>query len=109
MQSCELACRSPRRFGATLSFKLRIPSRIPILYVILGVLVAISVVPMYFYSAKVESDNSKTLKTNEKLLQNTVTRSLADDISQHEASLRLMLANLSAAIQIASGGDIGGR
>ncbi|PYX22481.1 MAG: hypothetical protein DMG82_14460, partial [Acidobacteria bacterium] len=48
-------------------------------------------------------------KTNEKLLQNTVTRSLADDISQHEASLRLMLANLSAAIQIASGGDIGGR
>jgi len=95
--------------SATLSLKVSNPARIPILYVILGVLVAISVVPMYFYSAKVESDNSKTLKTNEKLLQNTVTRSLADDISQHEASLRLMLANLSAAIQIASGGDIGGR
>jgi len=43
------------------------------------------------------------------LLQNTVTRSLADDLSQHERSLRMMLANLSSAIKIASGGDIGSR
>jgi HD-GYP domain-containing protein (c-di-GMP phosphodiesterase class II) len=84
------------------------PARVPILYVIFGVLVAISVVPMYFYSAQVESNNRERLKTNEMLLQNTVTRSLADDISQHEASLRLMLGNLSSAIQIASGGDISG-
>ena len=41
------------------------------------------------------------------LLQNTVTRSLADDLAQHERSLRMMLANLSSAIQVASGGDIG--
>ena len=67
-----------------MSLKASNPARIPILYVILGVLVAISVVPMYFYSAKVESDNRDRLKTNEKLLQNTVTRSLAEDISQHE-------------------------
>jgi len=91
-----------------LSLKLPIPARIPILYVILGVLVAISVVPMYFYSAKMESINRDRLKTNEMLLQNTVTRSLADDLSQHEASLRMMLANLSAAIQISSAGDIEG-
>ena len=90
-----------------MSLKLPIPARIPILYVILGVLVAISTVPMYFYSAQVESINRDRLKTNEMLLQNTVTRSLADDISQHEASLRMMLANLSSAIQVASGGDIG--
>src|SRR5438876_373472 len=106
MQSCELACRSPRRFGATLSFKLRIPSRIPILYVILGVLVAISVVPMYFYSGQVESINRDRLITNERLLQNTVTRSLADDISQHQQTLQMMLANLSSAAQGTSGGDI---
>src|SRR5438876_1264416 len=106
MQSCELACRSPRRFGATLSFKLRIPSRIPILYVILGVLVAISVVPMYFYSGQVESINRDRLITNERLLQNTVTRSLADDISQHQQTLQMMLANLSSAAQVTSGGDI---
>ena len=90
-----------------MSIRLPIPARIPILYVILGVLVAIGVVPMYFYSAQVESANRDRLKTNEQLLQNTVTRSLADDISQHEASLRMMLANLSSAIQVASGGDIG--
>jgi HD-GYP domain-containing protein (c-di-GMP phosphodiesterase class II) len=81
--------------------------RIPILYVILGVLLVISIVPMYFYSAQVEAINRDRLKTNEMLLQNTVTRSLADDLSQHERSLRMMLANLSSAVQIASGGDIG--
>jgi len=82
-------------------------ARIPIIYLILGVLLAISIIPMYFYSSQVESSNGERLKTNEKLLQNTVTRSLADDLSQHERSLRLMLANLSSAIQVASGGDIG--
>jgi HD-GYP domain-containing protein (c-di-GMP phosphodiesterase class II) len=89
-----------------LTLKLAIPTRVPILYVILGVLVVISVVPMYFYSTQVESINRDRLKTNEKYLQNTVTRSLADDISQHAASLRMMLANLSSAIQIASGRNI---
>jgi HD-GYP domain-containing protein (c-di-GMP phosphodiesterase class II) len=82
-------------------------ARIPILYVILGVLLIISIVPMYFYSAQVEAINRDRLKTNEMLLQNTVTRSLADDLSQHERSLRMMMDNLSSAIQIASGGDIG--
>jgi HD-GYP domain-containing protein (c-di-GMP phosphodiesterase class II) len=84
-------------------------ARIPILYVILGVLLVISIVPMYFYSAEVEAINRDRLKTNEMLLQNTVTRSLADDLSQHERSLRMMLANLSSAIQVASGGDIGNK
>ena len=83
------------------------PARIPILYVILGVLLVISIVPMYFYSSQVEAINRDRLKTNEMLLQNTVTRSLADDLSQHERSLHMMLANLSSAIQVASGGDIG--
>jgi len=75
------------------------------LYVILGVLLVISIVPMYFYSAQVEAINRDRLKTNEMLLQNTVTRSLADDLSQHQRSMRMMLANLSSAIQVASGGE----
>lgn len=87
--------------------RLPLPARVPILYVILSVLVGISVVPMYFYSAQVEAINRNRLKTNEMLLQNTVTRSLADDIAQHEDSLRMALTNLSSAIQVASGGDIG--
>ncbi|MGA9510721.1 MAG: HD domain-containing phosphohydrolase [Candidatus Sulfotelmatobacter sp.] len=95
--------------GSDSSSKAPIPARIPILYVILGVLLVISIVPMYFYSAQVEAINRDRLKTNEMLLQNTVTRSLADDLSQHERSLRMMLANLSSAIQVASGGDIGSK
>ncbi len=80
--------------------KLPIPARIPLLYVILGVLLAISVLPMYFYSAQIETMNRERLKTNEMLLQNTVTRSLADDISQHQEALHMMLANLSSSIQV---------
>jgi len=82
-------------------------ARIPILYVILGVLLVISIVPMYFYSAEVERINRERLQRDEMMLQNTVTRSLADDLSEHERSLHMMLANLSSAIQVASGGDIG--
>jgi HD-GYP domain-containing protein (c-di-GMP phosphodiesterase class II) len=81
--------------------------RIPILYVMLGVLLVISTVPMYFYSSRVEASNRERLKTNERLLQNAITRSLADDLAQHERSQRMMLSNLSSAIQVASGGDIG--
>jgi HD-GYP domain-containing protein (c-di-GMP phosphodiesterase class II) len=61
---------------------------------------------MYFYSEQVESINRERLITNERLLQNIVTRSLADDIGQHQESLRMMLANLSSALQVASGGDV---
>ena len=93
--------------GRDLSSSAAKHARIPIIYVILGVLLVISTVPMYFYSTQVEANNSKRLKTNEKLLQNAITRSLADDLVQHERSQRVMLANLSSAIQVASGGDIG--
>ncbi|MBV9625837.1 MAG: HD domain-containing protein [Acidobacteria bacterium] len=89
-------------------FKKFLPSRIPILYVILSVLVLISVVPMFIYSALVQSINGQRLITNERLLQNTVTRSIADDISQHQESFRLMQANLASALQVASGGDLAG-
>ena len=86
-----------------------LPSRIPILYVIMGVLVLISVVPMYFYSAQVQSSNRQQLITNERMLQNTVTQSVADDISQHQESFRLMQANLASALQVESGGDLTGQ
>jgi HD-GYP domain-containing protein (c-di-GMP phosphodiesterase class II) len=88
------------RQDCLLPLKLPIPSRIPLLYVILGVLLAISVLPMYFYSAQIETMNQVRLKTNEMLLQNTVTRSLADDIAQHQEALHIMLANLSSSIQV---------
>ncbi len=83
-------------------------TRVPILYLILGVLIAVSVVPMYFYATQVVSSNRNRLKTNEQLLQNTITRSLADDLGQRHRNLRTMLGNLSSAIQVSSGGNIAG-
>jgi len=85
-----------------------LPTRIPILYAILSVLVVISVVPMFFYSVQVQSINRDRLITNERLLQNTITVSVADDISQHQESFRLMQANLASALQVASGNDLTG-
>jgi len=107
--NAERTSASPRpvRQDCHLPLKLPIPARIPLLYVILGVLLMISVLPMYFYSAQIEQMNRERLKTNEMLLQNTVTRSLADDISQHQETLRMMLANLSSSVQVESGNDLG--
>lgn len=87
--------------------KFVLPQRVPILYLIIGVLVLVSVVPMYFYSRQVVGINRDRLKTNEMLLQNTITRALSDEIAQRMSNLDSMLGNLSSAIQVTSGGDIG--
>ena len=86
-----------------------LPARIPILYVILSVLVLISVVPMYFYSTQVQSVNRERLIRDERVLQNTLTRSIADDISQHQESMRLMQQNLVSALEVISGNDLTGQ
>ncbi len=83
------------------------PTRIPILYLILGVLILVSVVPLYFYGTRVVAISRDRLITNERLLQNTVTGSLSEDIAQRQNNLRAMLGNLSSSVQVASGGDIG--
>lgn len=85
-----------------------LPTRVPILYLMLAVLIAVGVVPLYFYGTKVVAINRERLVTNERLLQNTVTRSLAEDITQRQTNLRAMLDNLSSAIQVASGGNLTG-
>ena len=78
----------------------------PILYLILGVLVLVSVVPMYFYAGQVMTINRERLKTNEMVLQNTITQSLGQDIDHRQRNLEIMLANLASAIQVASGSDL---
>ena len=92
--------------GKKRTLKLALPQRIPILYLIVGVLVLLSVVPMYFYARQVLEINRERLKTNEMLLQNTITRSLSDEISQKMGNLDAMLGNLGSAIQVTSGGDL---
>ena len=72
----------------------------------LAVLTVISVVPLYFYSSVVAGTNRDRLKTNEMLLENTITRTLADDIAQRQNNLRALLSNLASAIQVASGDNL---
>ncbi len=78
------------------------------MYLILGILVLVSVVPMYFYSTRVVAINRERLKVNEQLLENELTRSLAEDIGQREKNLRSMLANFTTAVEVASGGKLEG-
>src|SRR5260370_32995480 len=89
--------------------KLPLPSRIPILYLILIVLVAVGVVPLYFYASNVVGLNRDTLERNEKLLQNMVTTNLAEAVGQREKDIRAALANLSYAIQVSSDGTLNGQ
>ena len=87
---------------------MRLPTRIPLLYLISGVLIIVGVVPLYFYGNQVVSINRERLKANEQYLQTTVTKSLSDDIEHRQATLQTSLGNLSAAVLVASGGDLTG-
>ncbi len=87
---------------------MRLPNRIPLLYLISGVLILVGVVPLYFYGTQVVAINRDRLKVNEQLLQNTVTKSLSDDIEHRQVTLQTSLGNLSAAVLVASGGDLNG-
>jgi hypothetical protein len=84
-------------------------TRIPLLYLILAVLLVISVVPVWLFGTKVVSISKDKLKTNEMLLQNTITRSLGEDVGQRLNNLRLMMASLSTGVQVSSGGNLSGQ
>jgi len=84
------------------------PKRIPILYLIFGVLILVSVGPLLWYGTTVVQDESERLQTNEKLLQNTITHSVAEELTQRQSNLLTMISNLSSATTVASGGDLKG-
>jgi HD-GYP domain-containing protein (c-di-GMP phosphodiesterase class II) len=85
-----------------------LPARIPILYLILGILVLVSVVPMYFFASSVVDTNREALKVNEQLLQNGLTRSLAEDLGQRQEKLRAMLVNFASSVAVAGGDNLSG-
>ncbi|HEY7404061.1 MAG TPA: HD domain-containing phosphohydrolase [Candidatus Angelobacter sp.] len=89
--------------------KLPLPSRIPILYLILIVLVMVGVVPLYFYATKMVVRNRETLGSNEKLLQNMVTTTLAQSIVQRERDISSTLTSLTYSILVTSGGNLNGK
>src|SRR5215472_10394067 len=89
--------------------KLPLPSRIPILYLILIVLIMVGVVPLYFYATKMVVRNRETLGRNEKLLQNMVTTTLAQSIALREKDISATLASLSYSITVTSSGNLSGK
>src|SRR5262249_61151254 len=88
--------------------RLPLPSRIPIVYVILIVLITVGVVPLYFYAQKVVELTREKLGRNEKILQNTVTATLAEEIAQREKDIRISLASLTYSVQVTTGEDLSG-
>ena len=88
--------------------KLPLPSRVPIIYLILIVLIAVGVVPLYFYKSKVVELNRETLERNEKLQQNMVTTSLAEAVAQRTKDVRTALDRLSYSIQVTTSGNLRG-
>jgi HD-GYP domain-containing protein (c-di-GMP phosphodiesterase class II) len=88
--------------------RIPLPSRIPILYLILCVLIAVGVVPLYFYATKVLQLNREALTRNERLMQNTVTSSLAQDILQQQKNVHSILSGLAFSVDALSGGNIDG-
>ncbi|HXA85628.1 MAG TPA: HD domain-containing phosphohydrolase [Candidatus Dormibacteraeota bacterium] len=89
--------------------KLPLPARIPILYLILIVLIAVGVVPLYFYATKMVGRNRETLGSNEKLLQNSVTTTLAQSIAQREKDIGSTLSSLAFSIKVTSSGNLSGK
>ncbi len=89
--------------------KLPLPARIPILYLILIVLIAVGVVPLYFYATKMVDRNRETLGSNEKLLQNSVTTTLAQSIAQREKDINSTLSSLAFSIKVTSSGNLSGK
>jgi len=77
--------------------------RFRILYVILAVLVLASVGPLSFYALKTWEINRRALETNEVLLQNTITRSVAEEISIYNATFHQLLDNLDHLLTLQPG------
>ncbi|MBI4465891.1 MAG: HD domain-containing protein [Acidobacteria bacterium] len=71
-----------------------LPRRIPLLYLILTVLLALSVIPLLVYGSRVSSRNREALQTNEQVLQNTVTRGIAEEIHLYLRSTNMQTASL---------------
>ncbi|MBI4464527.1 MAG: HD domain-containing protein [Acidobacteria bacterium] len=76
--------------------------RIRILYVILALMVLASVGPLLFYAFKMMDINRRALETNENILQSTITRSIAEEISLHNQTFAQLLDSLDRVLDVDS-------
>ncbi|MBI4442894.1 MAG: HD domain-containing protein, partial [Acidobacteria bacterium] len=74
--------------------------RVRILYVILAVMVLASVGPLLIYAKLMMDFNQRELETNENILQSTITRSIAGEISLHNQTFIQLLDSLDRALEV---------
>ncbi|MFQ5723640.1 MAG: HD domain-containing phosphohydrolase [Terriglobia bacterium] len=71
-----------------------LPRRITLLYLVLAVLLALSVIPLAIYGYLVSSSTRTKLQTNEQVLQTTVTRGIAEETRLRVQSIKLQMESL---------------
>ena len=71
-----------------------LPRRITLLYLVLAVLLALSVIPLAVYGYLVSSSTREKLQTNEQVLQTTVTRGIAEETRLRVQSIKLQMESL---------------
>ena len=81
------------------------PRRLKIQYILLLILISISVLPLWFFGARMVSMNKGQLETQEKVLQTTLSKSLAQQIYLYMENVRqqvkeLFDANVPLAIEV---------
>ena len=77
--------------------KLR-PRRLRIQYIMLLILISISVLPLWFFGARMVSSNKGRLETQEKILQTTLSKSLAQEIQLYMVNVRQQVKELFDAV-----------
>jgi HD-GYP domain-containing protein (c-di-GMP phosphodiesterase class II) len=74
------------------------PKRLKIQYLLLLILVSISVLPLWFFGARMVSMNKGRLETQEKILQTTLSKSLAQQIQLYMENVRQQVKELFDAV-----------
>jgi putative nucleotidyltransferase with HDIG domain len=67
--------------------------RVRILYLLLLILIGISVAPLWFYGTKMISKNREIMETQENILQNSISKSLAQEITLYMDNLQQRLGD----------------
>ena len=74
------------------------PRRLKIQYLLLLILVSISVLPLWFFGSRMVSMNKGRLETQEKILQTTLSKSLAQQIQLYMENVRQQVKELFDAV-----------
>jgi HD-GYP domain-containing protein (c-di-GMP phosphodiesterase class II) len=75
-----------------------LPRRLKIQYILLLILISISLVPLWFFGSRMVSMNKQRLETQEKILQTTLSKSLAQEIQLYMENVRQQVKELFDAV-----------